>query len=173
MLLRVGLIVAAGVLTTLVLSSATASTTTPRGITLPSDRQPPRLPATEPRYPPRPPQAPIGLQAVTPTRPGQPRSYGATDVSAFLRIHRLPGLASATPTQVSYISVADASRNLRGADLGLPPTQMVYFVWMSGRVTARRPPKSPGAPDQVIVFTKGFAIFDAQTGNLLITGGIT
>jgi hypothetical protein len=113
------------------------------------------------------PKRPQGLAALTPS-PG-PQPFTAADVEQFLKTHRLAHSVG-DPAQIrveslEFITARDVTTRLQGAKTGLPDNDRVGFAVISGPMVFTGPP--PGKPVQ---FIRGYAVFDATSGNLLMSG---
>jgi hypothetical protein len=128
---------------------------------------------TPPVYDPGPPKPPFGIPGVPVTRPGQVPGYTESEVEAYVRTNPLP--RSLPESQVATVTVSfqmagDVSALLEGTDVGRPANVLVCYVEMSGTFYVAAPPK-PGQPHATLTLTHGFAVFDAATGKLLLSGG--
>jgi hypothetical protein len=113
------------------------------------------------------PKRPQGLTAITPS-PG-PQPFTAADVETYVKTHRLAH-SIGDPSQIKvdsleFITARDASTRLSGAKTGLGDDERVGFAVISGPMVFTGPP--PGKPVQ---FIRGYVIFDAVSGNLLMSG---
>ncbi len=60
---------------------------------------------------------------------------------------------------------------LGGKNTGLPSTKPLCYVELKGNFTFSGPP-SPNHPQgTTVTHNTGFRVFDAKTGNLMLTGG--
>ena len=64
------------------------------------------------------------------------------------------------------MSSAAVGQRLNGASTGLPDDTPLCYVELTGDFTFSGP---PGAEPH---FARGFEVFDAKTGNLLLAGGL-
>lgn len=73
--------------------------------------------------------------------------------------------------RISLVSASEASTLLNGENVGRPPTALVYYVEVQGKLsmTGVSVPYSPG-PYKPRTAGVGVMVLDAQTGNLLVTG---
>ena len=113
---------------------------------------------------------PSGESALT-IHPGGASPFTASDVATFINWHQLPGLSSKEPIQVtslSFITDRELSGRLDGESTGLPGDAQVAFATLSGRFVSRVPLR----PDQPVELDSAYAVFDAQTGNLLMVGSL-
>ena len=90
------------------------------------------------------------------------------DVSQYVKSNRLPKtLADPAQLQVDsleFITAAQASARLDGASTGLKDPERVAFAIISGPLTFTGPQTKPAR------FERGYLLFDAATGNLLMLG---
>jgi hypothetical protein len=114
------------------------------------------------------PKRPVGIQAVS-VRPGASPPFLAEDILNYLKSHRLPKISISSDQLVinslDFITNAEASKRLRGAATGLSDNELVGFTTFSGRLATSGPPGGKNA-----VSDRGYAVFDAGTGNLLMIG---
>lgn len=129
------------------------------------------------------PQQPVGIPAIRPnTNTASTDSSAASldastptfttaDVRAYIRTHSMPHTiaASSNPAvlQILFITSQAASGLLDGESTGLPDNTLVCYVELSGSYTFAGP---NGAN---VTFQKGYELFDAHTGNLLMVGGLS
>lgn len=120
----------------------------------------------------------IGLPAIRPsiqnaasTTATTPR-FTIADARAYLQTHPFFGgrtVKGATLhiAAVQFMTSAEASALMHGAETGLPSTSIVCYAKLQGPFTLQGMPAQPGAtlPSTVAY---GVEIFDAQTGNLLM-----
>jgi hypothetical protein len=128
---------------------------------------------TPPAYDPGPPKPPFGVPGVAVTNPGEVPGYTASEVEVYVRTHPLPRSlpdSHVGTVTVSFLFAGDVSILLEGTDIGRPPNVVVCYVEMSGTFYVAAPPK-PGQPNATLTLTHGFAVFDAATGKLLLSGG--
>jgi hypothetical protein len=102
------------------------------------------------------PIGPAGLPAITPSLVGRVPAFTDSDVRTYLTTHGFPlgRTASGSPHIVCLVTFAGPIIAAGKAAGGAPP-----FV-MSGQ-----PTPTPQGP---IIYTAGYMVFDATTGNLLI-----
>ncbi len=121
---------------------------------------------------------PPGMPAIGPTLSVTTQSVAAYTQSAvdqYFATHQLFTPMSSTVgtvTKALFITAAQASALLRGESIGRPDTALVCYVEVQG-------PFSPGNMSMPAIALRlspfrpaplGIAVFDAQTGNLLLTG---
>jgi hypothetical protein len=116
------------------------------------------------------PKRPQGMGALA-IQPGQPQPFSKTDVATYLQSHNLPlNRGAATDVQVDsleFLTNKEVSDRLQGASPGLADNEKVGFATLTGTFIFTGPP--PGKP---VRFSRGYAVFDALTGNLLMVGAL-
>lgn len=126
------------------------------------------------------PYVPLGVQAgpefgvpsITPHNDCTP-SFTVQDVLAFEHSHpfgnhRMVSMGQSKVTKVLFITSAQASQRIGGEWIGLPDDALVCFVELYGTYRFLSP--FPSIPDSIHTGTM-HNIFDAHTGNLLVSGG--
>ena len=118
---------------------------------------------------------PLGIPAIHPvtggtTRDAVPNSLISREavVQYATTMPMFRNTAPAVQPQIMHtqlLTSAAASARLNGEWIGLPDRASVYFVDLQGRFTFT-------APRHVLTYQKGYEVFDAHTGNLLLTGGL-
>jgi hypothetical protein len=113
------------------------------------------------------PHRPQGMEALT-VKPG-PEPFSRDDVTQFVRTHRLArsvgDLSQLNVEGLEFITAGAAAARLQGASTGLPDDQRVAFAIIRGPLYFTAPlAKKP------IAFDSAYALFDAKTGNLLMSG---
>jgi hypothetical protein len=123
--------------------------------------------ATQMKLPTGTPKRPQGLKALTVT-PG-PTPFTGADVTQYIRTHRLAritgDLSQLTVTNLEFMTAREVTTRLQNEPTGLPDDQRVAFATITGRLYFTGPPGSKTA-----AFESAYAVFDAQTGNLLMSG---
>ncbi len=113
------------------------------------------------------PKRPQGMPAIA-VKPGATQPFSKEEVVAYFKTHKLPkNLGSADRVQVEnleFLTSGEASKRLQGASTGLADNERVVFVTLSGQLIFTGPKGKPAT------FERGYAIFDAATGNLLMIG---
>lgn len=113
------------------------------------------------------PQRPQGLKALA-VNPG-PTPFTQGDVTQYVRTHRLArsigDLSQLTVDSLEFITAKEVTIRLQGASTGLPDIQRVAFAIIRGPLYFTGP--APGKP---VAFESAYALFDAGTGNLLMSG---
>ncbi len=110
---------------------------------------------------------PTGRAAIKPTLSGVP-SFSLDAARAYAESGRIPiGVArNVHATDAKFLTSTEVSKRLDGATTGLPDDAQLCFVEMQGDFTFAGP--SGSDPH----FTRGFEVFDAKSGNLLLSGGL-
>jgi hypothetical protein len=114
------------------------------------------------------PKRPVGMGAIG-IRPGASPPFSAEDVLNYLNSHQIPKV-SIPPGQLKvnsleFITAAAAGKRLNRVVTGLKDDEIVGFAIFSGNLTVSGPPGGNAAK-----FDRGYAVFDAETGNLLTIG---
>jgi hypothetical protein len=110
---------------------------------------------------------PTGRSAIKPTLSGVP-SFSLNDARTYAESGRIPiGVArNVHATDAKFLTSAEVSQRLDGATTGLADDAPLCFVEMQGDFTFAGP--SGATPH----FTRAFEVFDAKSGNLLLSGGL-
>jgi hypothetical protein len=77
--------------------------------------------------------------------------------------------ASGSPvivTSVAFLTSQQVSANLNGESTGLPDNTLLCFVEMRGTFTFA------GGLGSLVTYSRGYELFDAHTGNILMAGGL-
>jgi hypothetical protein len=123
--------------------------------------------ATQMKLPTGTPQRPQGMKALTVT-PG-PTPFTANDVTQYVRTHRLArmigDMSQLTVTNLEFMTAREVTNRLQNESTGLPDDQRVAFATIQGPLYFTGPSGSKTA-----AFETAYAVFDAQTGNLLMSG---
>jgi hypothetical protein len=125
-------------------------------------------PPSEPANPTFVPTIPVGISGATSATGG---GISADDIRRYVTTHNVPGnMGSSQFTILSMndLTLADLIPQLNGMDPGLPQESMVWFVQLQGQFAF---PGSSEQPDG-LHFTTAFEVFIANTGNLLMEGGL-
>jgi hypothetical protein len=113
------------------------------------------------------PQRPRGLPALEPSAQGV--VLNVDKVKKFIASHNLPhNLGSADDIQVTSVETLDVDKVKQrvGIDTtGFKGNERVGLAMLGGRVVFGGPP-----PDEPMVYTRAYVVFDALTGNLLMLG---
>lgn len=114
------------------------------------------------------PKRPQGMGALT-VRPGQPQPFTKEDVVIYFQSHNLPlNLGSIAGLQVEaleFLTNREVSDRLQGASPGLAADEKVGFATLAGTFIFTGP-----SPGKGVRFSRAYAVFDVQTGNLLMVG---
>jgi hypothetical protein len=110
---------------------------------------------------------PTGQTAIRPRLSAVP-SFSAEDARAYAETAGMPrgAVRNVRVTQVAFLSSAQVSRRLGGISTGLPEEAPLCYVEMQGEFTFSDPLGG------LLRFERGFEVFDARTGNLLVAGGL-
>jgi hypothetical protein len=113
------------------------------------------------------PKRPQGMKALE-VKPGA-TPFTAEDVTQYVTTHRLARITSDLSQlrveSLEFISAREATSRLQGVSTGLPNDDRLGFAIIRGPVYFTGPP--PGKP---VAFERAYALFDAGTGNLLMSG---
>jgi len=138
---------------------------------------PPAVPKDPVTYPEMPVQRITGTPAMHPTHPDQTPAFSADELRQFLMT--TPGAFGATKT--SGVKITRIDCNMKGGDVGgilqrvdtgLSNDMSVCYVEYSGTFTYYGLPSQRAARGVTLMFNTGFLVFDARTGNLVLTGGL-
>ncbi len=92
-----------------------------------------------------------------------------TEVAAYIKAHNLPrNLGAAQDVKVvsvTRLTVAEVRERVGIDTTGFNGDEPVGLALLGGKLVFSGPP-----PAQPVTFTKGYVIFDALTGNLLMLG---
>ncbi|MGA2419029.1 MAG: hypothetical protein ABSG69_03020 [Candidatus Acidiferrum sp.] len=126
--------------------------------------------AVEMKMPQGTPKRPQGVKGLA-VKPG-PQPFGKDDVTQFVQTHRLArstgDISQLQVESVEFISAQAVTARLQGESTGLPADQMVGFATIRGPIYFTTPP-----PSRTVAFDTAYALFDAATGNLLMSGTLT
>ena len=118
---------------------------------------------------PLPPTPPLGSPAIRTTIAGTP-AFTLEDAKQYVATHPLPMAAGrdAKPviTRAEFVTSQTVSERLNGITTGFPPNHLLCYVELQGPFTFSGP---RGAK---VTYNRGVLIFDANTGNLVIGGGM-
>lgn len=153
----------------------------PRDLVLAASRNsnpaPPPVPKAPVVYPEIPVQRPTGIAAMRPTRPNQTPAFTVDELRQFLVT--TPGAFGnnkASEVTINRIDcnnkTSDVSAILRRANTGLSDDMALCYVEFTGTVTYYGLPSPRSPHGTVLTFHTGFRVFDAKTGNLMLTGGL-
>ncbi len=114
------------------------------------------------------PQSSLGLPAITPRNDCTP-SFTEQDVRDYVSqgvsLGKIAVIGQPTVTRVTFMTASDASRMLHGEYIGLPDDAIVCYVELSGTFRVDAPFGAHPADSHTAEL-----IFDAHSGNLIITG---
>jgi len=115
------------------------------------------------------PTAPVGSPAITPHLAGVP-AFTIDDAKAYVTTHALAlGLRrdySPTTTRAEFLTSRQVSERLHGASTGFPADRVLCYVELQGTFSF------VGPSGTHVTYPRRFFIFDAQTGHLVINGGL-
>jgi hypothetical protein len=116
-----------------------------------------------------PPTAPLGAPAITPHRAGVP-AFTIDDATKYVTTHAralgLRGDYRSGTLQAEFLTSQQVSERLQGATTGFPADHLLCYVELRGTFSFSGP---QGAH---VTYPRGIFIFDAQTGHLVIHGGM-
>jgi hypothetical protein len=131
----------------------------------------PPIPKGPTSYPAIPVQQPNGAPAIRPAGP----SLSTDEVRQFLTSNSNPvGIKGVANTSLSRVdcnqTVGKVAPMLPGKSLGLPPDMQVCYVELNGNFTVYTPPTAQAQRGAALTYHTAFRVFDAKTGNLMVTG---
>ncbi len=113
------------------------------------------------------PQKPQGMKALV-VKAG-PVPFTQDDVTQFVRTHRLArsvgDLSQLKVESLELLTAREVSTRLQNVSTGLPDNARVAFAIIRGPIYYTGPPGS-----KPVAFERTYALFDAGTGNLLMSG---
>jgi hypothetical protein len=119
--------------------------------------------------------SPRGLPAIQPRTSqvgGSGPSFTAKDVAQYVQGHRVPhdvysaGPQRQTIAAVKFIASRDVSVLLHGEATGFPDGTLLCYVELHGNFSFL------GPQNVVLSYNRGYEVFDGQTGNLVMAGGL-
>lgn len=123
--------------------------------------------AVEMKMPTGTPQRPKGMKALE-VKPG-PEPFSKDDITQFIHTHRLAkSIGDPSQLQVEsleFMTAKDASARLQNVHTGLPDDARVGFAVIRGPIYFTGPAQS-----KPVAFDRAYALFDASSGNLLMSG---
>jgi hypothetical protein len=126
--------------------------------------------AVEMKMPRGTPKRPQGIQGLT-VKAG-PEPFTKEDVAQFVQTHRLAksvgDISQLHVDTLEFITARAVTERLEGVSTGLPDNQRVAFATIRGPIYFTGPP-----PSKPVAFDTAYALFDAATGNLLMSGALT
>jgi len=124
--------------------------------------------AVELKMPQGTPKRPQGVEGLA-VKPG-PEPFTKDEVASFLKTHRLArtvgDISQLKVESVEFITSKQVASRLRGASTGLPDDYRVAFVTISGPIYFT----TPLSKKRPVAFDTAYAMFDAGSGNLLMSG---
>jgi hypothetical protein len=125
--------------------------------------------AVEMKMPTGTPQRPKGIKALE-VKPGA-EPFSKDDVAQFIRTHRM-AKSVGDPSQLQvesleFMTAKEATARLQNVHTGLPDDARVGFVIIRGPVYFTGPPSS-----KPVAFDRAYALFDATTVNLIMSGSL-
>lgn len=136
--------------------------------------QPSRMPHNAPNLSGSKPAIPTGRSAIHPhlAIASNGATYTLADAERYVSTHSIPNTQTSamsyTVTRAAFMTDQAAGALLKGETIGLPAQAPVCVVLFQGSITFLDVP-SGATP---LTFKKGFEVFDARTGNLLVFGGL-
>jgi hypothetical protein len=123
--------------------------------------------AVEMKMPTGTPQQPKGMQGLA-VKAG-PEPFTQNDVTQFVKTHRLAmsigDISQLRVESLEFITAREVTARLQGASTGLPDDHRVAFATIRGPVYVTGPRNI-----KPVAFDTAYALFDAATGNLLMSG---
>ena len=114
----------------------------------------------------------LGLPAITPRNKAVGAStptFTTDDVVQYVHAHSMPDASLSGPkpviTRIAFLTSREVSILLKGESTGVPDDTLLCYVELSGTFTFS------GSSGVTVTYHTGVEVFDAHTGNLLITGG--
>lgn len=114
----------------------------------------------------------LGLPAITPRNKAVSAStptFTTDDVVQYVHAHPMPDASLSGPkpviTRIAFLTSREVSILLKGESTGVPDDTLLCYVELSGTFTFS------GSAGVTVTYHTGVEVFDAHTGNLLITGG--
>ncbi len=124
--------------------------------------------AVEMKMPQGTPKRPQGVQGLT-VKAG-PEPFTKDEVTSFLQTHRLArsigDISQLKVESVEFTTAKEVTSRLRGASTGLPEDYRVAFVTIRGPIYFT----TPLSKKRPVAFDTAYAMFDATSGNLLMSG---
>lgn len=138
-------------------------------------RSTPPLPKAPLVYPKIDLQQPKGAPAMHPVHPDRVPAFTADEVRQFLTSTPGPigiqGEPGVTISRVDCsVTAKDVSVILHGKSTGLPADVPLCYVELAGTFTFSSPPTRTSPHLKAVTFNTGFRVFDAKTGNIMLTG---
>lgn len=119
------------------------------------------------------PSVPVGSPAIRPrlvsTGPSVP-AFQAADAAQFASTHAMPqnqAVGSQTMVvSVRFLTSKQVSDLLNGESTGLPDSTLLCFVELQGTFTFG------GGMGSMVTYHRGYEVFDAHSGNIIMAGGL-
>jgi len=115
------------------------------------------------------PLQPQGMRALE-VKPGA-EPFTRDDVTKFIQTHRLGrsigDISQLRADSLEFLPAREATSRLQGASSGLTDEHQVGLAIIRGPLYFTGPP-----PSKPIAFASAYALFDAKTGNLLMSGAL-
>jgi hypothetical protein len=116
-----------------------------------------------------PPTSPVGSAAITPRINAIP-AFTLDDAKEYVAAHSLPLHVARdikpTVTRIEFLTSQQVSALLHGVTTGFAANHLLCYVELQG------PFSFAGPRGAIATYNRGVLIFDAQTGNLVIRGGL-
>lgn len=126
--------------------------------------------AVEMKMPEGTPKRPQGMQGLAIKAGAEP--FTKDDVTQFVQTHRLAksvgNISQLRVESLEFITAREVTARLQGASTGLPDDQRVAFATIRGPIYFTGPRNI-----RPVAFDTAYALFDAATGNLLMSGTLT
>lgn len=112
-----------------------------------------------------------GIPAIT-VHPQSAALFTTADAEAYLKAFppsmTVPGTPDPTVTSIQFLPASEVSKQLQGEYMGVPDSTLLALVHVSGSFqNTWISPSSASHP--LVTFHTGVMVFDATTGNLLIS----
>jgi len=111
----------------------------------------------------------FGLPAIKPHLNAGP-SFTHDDVGNYVNTHQIPGasLMGSKPiiTKILFESSLEVSKQLKGESTGFPDDAILCYVEFQGTFSFA------GPSGKAVTYQTGYEVFDSQTGNLVMSGGM-
>jgi hypothetical protein len=116
------------------------------------------------------PTVPVGSAAIKPATQSVP-SFTVDAAREYAMAHPLPAFAGGKNqkpkiTRSEFLTSKQVSQILHGANTGFADDQLLCYVELQGPFTFSGPPKT------TVTYPRGIMIFNAATGNFIMSGGI-
>lgn len=98
-------------------------------------------------------------------------AFTVTDVAQYVSTHPMPrdiaSGAKSTIVGIAFLTSQQVTVLLRGESTGLPDDALLCYVELHGTFVF------PGPAGVTATYLRGYEVFDAHTGNILMAGGLT